>query len=400
VATRIKAPTDRAADALLEPPQRVLMAPGPSAIHPRVAQALVAPLLGHKDPVFLAILEDTAQLLRSVFETSNTATFALPASGGSAMEAALINLLSPGDTVVIGRSGFFAERLVAIAQRMVGVEVVVVDAPWGQTISVEHLSHAVRQHRARVLAVVHGETSTGVEQPLAGLGDACAGVDGFLVVDAVASLGGTPLSVDSLGIDICYSGSQKCLSAPPGLAPISVSDRALYFIEQRSTPVSSWYLDLVLHARLWDTEHIYHHTTPVLNVYALREALRLILEEGLSGRIARHRLHARALRAGLEAMGLRVFADPDHRLVPVTTVLAPPNVSAAAVRALLLDEFNIEIAGGLGEYMDRMWRIGIMGHSAQRTNVTLLLAGLETALRRQGFDPYGSGVFAECRQAA
>lgn len=394
MATRIKAPTDRAVDALPDPPQRVLMAPGPSAIHPRVAQALLAPLLGHKDPVFLAIMEDTARLMRSVFETSNTATFALPASGGSAMEAALVNLLTPGDTVVIARSGFFAERLVGIAQRQAGVTVVVVDSPWGQAIEPAHLCHAVRQHRPRVLAVVHGETSTGVEQQLAGLSAACQDVDGFLVVDAVASLGGTALPVDELGIDVCYSGSQKCLSAPPGLAPITISDKALYFIEQRSTPVSSWYLDLVLHARLWDTEHIYHHTTPVLNVYALREALRLALEEGLSARLARHRLHARALRAGLEAMGLRLFADPDHRLVPVTTVLAPPNVSAAAVREVLLEEFSIEIAGGLGEYTDRMWRIGIMGHSAQRTNVTLLLSALETALRRQGFDPYGSAPAA------
>lgn len=370
------------------------MAPGPSNIHPRVLQALASPLLGHKDPVFLTILEETAALLRQVFETSNTASFALPGTGGSAMEAALINLLQPGDTVVIGRAGFFADRLVGIAQRMPGVEVVLVDAPWGEAIDPAHLKHAVLQHRARVLAVVHGETSTGIEQPLEGLAQACQSMDGFLVVDAVASLGGTHLPVDDLGIDICYTGSQKCLSAPPGLAPITISDRALYFIEQRPTPVQSWYFDLALHARLWDTEHIYHHTTPVLNVYALREALRLIEEEGLSARFARHRLHARALRAGLEAMGLRLFSNPEHRLTPVVTVLAPPNVSAAAVRQTLLNEFNIEIAAGLGEYVDRLWRIGIMGYSAQRTNVMLVLTALESALRREGFGAHGSGVAA------
>jgi len=394
VATRIKAPTDRAVAELADPPQRVLMAPGPSNIAPRVAQALAAPLLGHKDPLFLAIMEDTARLLRQVFVTDNRATFALPATGGSAMEASLVNLLQPGDTVVIGRSGFFADRLFGITRRLPGVEVVVVDSPWGQPIESEQLARAVLQHQARVLAVVHGETSTGVEQPLAGLADACRSVGGFLIVDAVASLGGTPLAVDGLGIDICYSGSQKCLSAPPGLAPITLTDRALYFIEQRATPIQSWYFDLSLHARFWDTEHIYHHTAPILNVYALREALRLIDEEGLSARVARHRLHARALRAGLEGMGLRLFADPDHRLTPVTTVLAPQNVSAAAVREVLLDEFNIEIAGGLGEYMDRMWRIGIMGHSARRSNVLLVLAALDSALRRQGFSSYASGVEA------
>jgi alanine-glyoxylate transaminase/serine-glyoxylate transaminase/serine-pyruvate transaminase len=245
-----------------------------------------------------------------------------------------------------------------------------------------------------VLAVVHGETSTGVEQPLEGLAEACREVDGFLAVDAVASLGGTPLPVDALGIDVCYSGSQKCLSAPPGLAPITVSERALRAIESRRVPVQSWYLDLVLHARFWDTEHIYHHTAPVLNVYALREALRLIAEEGLDARFARHRLHARALQAGLEALGLRLFADPAHRLVPVVTVLAPSNVSASGVRGVLLDEYNLEIAGGLGEYADRMWRIGIMGHSAQRANVMLLLTALEQALRRQGYRPRESGTQA------
>ncbi len=394
VATRIKAPTDRAVVEPPDSPQRVLMAPGPSNLPPRVARALAMPLLGHKDPAFLAIMEDTARLLRTVFETRNTATFALPATGGSAMEASLINLLQPGDTLVIGRSGFFADRLLGIARRLPGVEVVVVDSPWGQPIDAQQLLHAVLQHKARVLAVVHGETSTGVEQPLAGLADACHSVDGFLVVDAVASLGGTLLPVDELGIDICYSGSQKCLSAPPGLAPITITDRALYYIEQRQTPVQSWYFDLRLHARFWDTEHIYHHTAPILNVYALRESLRLIEEEGLAARLARHRQHARALRAGLEALGLRLFADANHRLTPVTTVLAPPGISAAAVREVLLDEFNLEIAGGLGEYMDRMWRIGIMGHSAQRSNVLLVLMALDSALRRQGFSSYSSGVDA------
>jgi alanine-glyoxylate transaminase/serine-glyoxylate transaminase/serine-pyruvate transaminase len=373
------------------------MAPGPSNVHPRVLQALVAPLVGHRDPTFLAIMDETTDLLRVLFQTRNRATFALPGTGGSGMEAALLNLLEPEDTVVVARAGFFADRMVGIAERIastqVGGQVIVVDAPWGQIVEVERLVAAVRAHRPRVLAVVHGETSTGVEQPLDGLAEVCRELDCFLAVDAVASLGGSPLPVDELGIDICYSGSQKCLSAPPGLAPITVSDRALEAVERRRTPVSSWYLDLGLHTRFWD-EHLYHHTAPVLNVYALREALRMIEEEGMPARLERHARHARALCAGLEALGLELFAEPEHRLAPVTTVLIPDGVSDALTRSLLLDEFNIEIAGGLGEYASSMWRIGVMGHSAHRSNVMLLLTALEHVLRRQGYTPAGSGATA------
>jgi len=370
------------------------MAPGPSNVHPRVLQALIAPLVGHKDPYYLDVMEDTAALLRQVFQTTNAATFALPATGGSGMEAALVNLLEPGDTVVVGDAGFFAHRMVDISQRLHGVQIVVVQGDWGCPVDNDRLVEAVRQHRPRVLAVVHGETSTGVEQPFDGLADVCREVGALLVVDAVATLGGVHLPVDEWGIDICYSGSQKCLSAPPGLAPITVSDRAMDAISQRRTPVQSWYLDLGLHARLWGPEHIYHHTSPVLNVYALQEALRIIGEEGLDNRLARHCLHATALRAGLEALGLRQFADPAHRVPSVVTVLAPDGISALAVRSALLQEFNLEISCGLGDYADRMWRIGVMGHSAQKANVMLCLTALEQSLRRLGFSPTASGVSA------
>jgi alanine-glyoxylate transaminase/serine-glyoxylate transaminase/serine-pyruvate transaminase len=370
------------------------MAPGPSNLHPRVLQALIAPLTGHKDPYFLAVMEETSSLLRQVFKTTNRAVFALPATGGSGMEASLINLLEPGDSVVIGSAGFFANRMIDIANRLHDVKTVVVNGAWGQPIDNQQLIDAVRTHKPRVLAVVHGETSTGVEQPFDGLAEVCQELGAMLVVDAVATLGGVPLPVDDLGIDVCYTGSQKCLSAPPGLAPLSISDRALQRIETRRTPVQSWYLDLGLHARFWDTEHIYHHTAPILNVYALREALRIIVEEGIDARFERHRRHASALRAGIEALGLRQFANPAHRVTSVTTVLSPPEVSAAAVREMLLDEFNLEIAGGLGDHADRMWRIGIMGHSAQQANVMLLLAALEHALKRQGYSPHGSGTTA------
>jgi alanine-glyoxylate transaminase/serine-glyoxylate transaminase/serine-pyruvate transaminase len=284
--------------------------------------------------------------------------------------------------------------MVDICKRLTGVDVVVIDGAWGSPVDNTELIRAVKTRRPRLLAVVHGETSTGVEQPFNGLAEACREVGALLVVDAVATLGGVALPVDALGIDVCYSGSQKCLSAPPGLAPITLSERAVRAIESRRTLVQSWYFDLGLHARLWDTEHIYHHTSPVLNIYALREALRLIIEEGIDRRLARHQLHATALRAGLEALGLQQFADPAHRMAAVTTVLAPARVSAAAVRTLLLEEYNLEIAGGLGDYTDRMWRIGIMGHSAQQANVMLLLTALEQILRREGFSPESSGTAA------
>jgi alanine-glyoxylate transaminase/serine-glyoxylate transaminase/serine-pyruvate transaminase len=370
------------------------MAPGPSNLHPRVLQALIAPLTGHKDPYFLGVMEETAGLLRQVFKTANRATLALPATGGSGMEAALINVLEPGHTVVIGSAGFFAHRMVDICGRLNAIKVVVVEGAWGSPVDNDLLVEAVRTHRPRVLAIVHGETSTGVEQPFERLAEVCREVNALLVVDAVASLGGVPLLVDELGADICYSGSQKCLSAPPGLAPITLSDRAMQAIQGRRVPVQSWYLDLGLHARFWDSEHIYHHTSPILNVYALREALRMIVEEGVDHCIARHHLHASALCAGLEALGLRLFADAAHRLTSVTTVLAPQGVSSSVVREMLLDQFNLEISGGLGEYSDRMWRIGIMGHSARQANVILLLAALEHALARQGFRPKGSGTAA------
>jgi alanine-glyoxylate transaminase/serine-glyoxylate transaminase/serine-pyruvate transaminase len=339
-------------------------------------------------------MEETAALLREVFQTGNRATFALPATGGSGMEGALVNVLEPGDTVVIGNAGFFAQRMVDICTRLAGVKVVVVAGAWGEPVDRDALVEAIEQHQPRAVAVVHGETSTGVLQPLEGLASVCHARDAVLIVDAVATLGGVRLPVDELEIDVCFSGSQKCLSAPPGLSPISVSERAMQLIANRETPVASWYFDLALHARLWDVEHAYHHTSPVLSVYALREALRIVLEEGLSARIERHCLHAAALSAGVEALGLSQFACDGYRMPSVVTMLAPEGVSARAVRQHLLEQLNLEISLGLGAHASSMWRAGVMGHSAQRANVTLLLAGLEQALRGEGFMPEGSGVGA------
>jgi alanine-glyoxylate transaminase/serine-glyoxylate transaminase/serine-pyruvate transaminase len=370
------------------------MAPGPSNLHPRVVQALIEPLVGHKDPYFLDLLGATAAQLQQVFCTTNRSTFALPATGGSGMEAALINVLEPGDSVVIGSAGFFAQRMVEIATRLPDVKVVVVPGAWGSPVDHDRLVEAIEWHRPRAVAVVHGETSTGVEQSLSGLSDICHAAGSLLIVDAVATLGGVRLPVDELGIDICFSGSQKCLSAPPGLAPISVSERAMQAIASRRTPVQSWYFDLQLHARLWGDEHIYHHTSPVLSLYALSEALGVVLEEGLEARFARHCLHASALCAGLEAMGLQQFASPAYRVPSVVTVMAPPDISARVIRQNLLDSLNLEISAGLGDYADSMWRIGIMGHSAQQANVMLLLEGLCLSLVRHGFRVAGSGMEA------
>ena len=375
-------------------PQRVLMAPGPSNVHPRVIQALIEPLVGHKDPSFLDALEETAGLLRAVYQTRNDATFALPATGGSGMEAALVNVLEAGDTIVVANAGFFAQRMVEICGRLAGVEVVEVPGAWGHPVDREALRQAIDRYRPRAVAVVHGETSTGVEQPLDGLAAECHALDALLIVDAVATLGGVRLPVDELEIDVCFSGSQKCLSAPPGMSPVSVSERAMWAIEHRHTPVASWYLDLGLHARLWASEHAYHHTSPVLSVYALREALRLVLEEGLSARIQRHCLHALALSAGISALGLEQFACGGYRMPSVVTVVAPPEVSTQAVRTYLLDSLNLEISVGLGVFAERIWRIGVMGHSAQQANVMLVLTGLEQALRCQGYAPSGSGMAA------
>lgn len=368
-------------------PRRLLMVPGPTNLHPRVQQALLTPMMSHKDPVFLATMDAVAERLRTVFQTRNRVTMALPATGGSGMEASLMNLLEPGDTVLVGVAGFFAQRMVEIARRLgstCGVRLATVEAPWGEAIPSDTLRAAIDRERPRVVALVHGETSTGVLQPLDGLADVVHRNGGFLVVDCVPTLGGQPVLVDEWGIDVCYSGSQKCLSAPPGLCPITVSDAAIGAIQSRRQPVASWYLDLSLHARYWDAEHIYHHTGPVLQVCALAEALQMIVEEGLEPRFARHRLHARALRRGLEALDLQLFVRPEDAMTTVVTVRAPDGISAHAIQASLLDDFNIEVGIGLGPYTDRLWRIGVMGHSAQRENVMLLLGALQTALARAG----------------
>jgi alanine-glyoxylate transaminase/serine-glyoxylate transaminase/serine-pyruvate transaminase len=384
----------------LTTPARLLMAPGPTNLHPAVQQALLSPLTGHRDPAYLRVMDQTAELLRRVFQTRNPVTLALPGTGGAAMEAGLVNFVEPGDRVVIGVKGLFGERMVEIARRL-GAEVVPIVVPWGEIVPIEAIERALRARPTKLLLLVHGETSTGVLQPVAEIGSLCRQYDVLFGLDAVATLSGTAVCTDAWQIDYCYSGSQKCLSAPPGAAPLTVSERAMTLLRQRERPAVSWYMDLTLHERYWQGERVYHHTAPVLTMYALHEACRVALEEGLEARFARHRRLHRALTTGLSALGLQLFGDPAYRLPTVAAVRVPEGVSDVRVRGILLDEFNIEITGGLGEYAGRLWRIGVMGHSASEANIMLVLAALEQALQREGFRvPPGAGVAAAAAMLA
>ncbi len=374
---------------------RILLGPGPSSMPPEVVRALSAPLMGHMDPAFSAIMDNVRAMLGQVFQSNNALTIQLPGGGMAGMQAAFTNLIEPGDTVVVAVGGYFAGRMVSIAERL-GARVVKVEVEWGRAIAPDAIERVLRQEKVKAVAVVHGETSTGVEQPLEDISRMTREHGALFIVDAVSSLACTDLPVDKLGIDFCYSGSQKCLSGPPGVCPIAVNDRAMAVIRARKTPIPSFYLDLTLLEKYWlGTPRGYHHTAPVPLVYGLHEALRLTLEEGLEACIARHQRMARALVAGLEAMGLKLFADPAHRLPSLTTVCVPEGVNDARVRKALLDEFNIEIGGGLGPVAGKIWRIGLMGYSASKANVLLCLGALESLLKREGYAcPGGAGVAA------
>jgi alanine-glyoxylate transaminase/serine-glyoxylate transaminase/serine-pyruvate transaminase len=364
-------------------PERVLMAPGPTNLPAPVQQALLAPLTGHKDPAYLRVMDETADLLREVFLTRNAVTLALPGTGGAGMEACLVNLLEPGERVLICVNGLFGERMVEIGRR-IGADVVPLEATWGQIVEPDSVRRALGKKGAKLIVLVHGETSTGVLQPVEEIERIAHEHDALLALDAVATLGGIDVSTDEWGVDLCYTGSQKCLSAPPGAAPVTVSERGMAAIRERRTPVASWYYDLSLHERYWLGERVYHHTAPVLTMYALREACRLVVEEGLAARWRRHERLSRALVAGLEALGLELFAAKKYRLPTVAAIRVPEGVNDARVRGILLERFGIEIAGGLGEYAGRMWRVGIMGYSASEANVALVLAALEYALVQEG----------------
>ncbi|GBD25634.1 Purine catabolism protein PucG [bacterium HR30] len=367
------------------PPQRLLLGPGPSMVHPRVLQAMSTPLVGHLDPAFLTIMEENKRLLRWLFGTANEITIPISGTGSAGMETSLVNLLEPGDEAIVCVKGLFGQRMAEVARRC-GAQVKEVQAPWGRIVDAADVRTALRGCRKpKVLAVVHAETSTGVLQPLADLATLAREHEALFVVDTVTSLGGHPVRVDDWGIDVAYSGTQKCLSAPPGLAPVTVSPAALSVIHQRRQPVQSWYLDVSLLSQYWGTERVYHHTAPISMNYALLEALRLIEAEGLEARWQRHKRNHEALAAGLNALGIEFASQEGHRLWTLNCIGVPEGVDETGVRRALLDEFGIEIGAGLGPFKGRTWRIGLMGESSTAANVLAVLSALECVLPRFGF---------------
>jgi alanine-glyoxylate transaminase/serine-glyoxylate transaminase/serine-pyruvate transaminase len=379
----------------LNPPVRILLGPGPSNVHPRVQQAMAAPMVGHLDPYFVKIMDDTVELLRYLFRTQNKLTFPISGTGSAGMEASFCNFLEPGDTVVIGVNGVFGERMVDNAARC-GAEVIPVTAEWGNIIAPEAIESALKSRKKiKMLALVHAETSTGVIQPLAEASKLAKQYGALFMVDTVTSLAGQEVAVDDWGIDICYSGTQKCISCPPGLAPFTVNQKALDVMQARKAKGPSWYLDLALLSAYWGTGRTYHHTAPVSMIYALHEALALIYEEGLEARIKRHQKNAAALTAGLEAMGMVMHAQIGYRLNSLNSVRIPAGVDDLRVRQKLLNEYNVEIGGGLGPLKGKIWRIGLMGESSSEANVLFLLYALEKILVAESFDlELGAGVNA------
>lgn len=367
----------------IDPGQRVLMGPGPSDIPPRVLQAMAAPCVGHLDPYFLSVMDETQQLLRFLFQTRNALTIPVSGTGSAGMETCFVNLVEPGDEVVVCVNGVFGTRMADIVER-IGGKLIRIDGDWGRAIDPEIVRKTVRGKNPKVVAVVHAETSTGVCQPLTTLAEIAKECGALFLVDMVTSLGGMEVDIDSTGIDAAYSGTQKCLSCPPGLSPISFSEAALKALKSRRAPVVSWYLDMGMVGSYWTAERKYHHTAPVNMIYGLREALRIIAEEGLAARFARHRMNHLALVAGIEAMGLSLLVPENERLPMLNTICIPPGADDLEVRKTLLNAFGIEIGGGLGSLAGKVWRVGLMGHAARERNVFLFLSALETVLKAQG----------------
>jgi alanine-glyoxylate transaminase/serine-glyoxylate transaminase/serine-pyruvate transaminase len=376
------------------PAPRLLLGPGPSDAHPRVLTAMTTPLLGHLDPQFMDLMFETQEMCRQVYRTKNKMTLPISATGTAGMETCLVNLLEPGDKAVCATMGYFGNRMVEIAGRT-GAQVTRIDEPWGKVFELDKLRDTLKAVRPKVLALVHAETSTGALQPMAEVGKLAREFGALTVVDAVTSVGCTPVEVDAWELDAVFTCSQKGLGCPPGLSPITMSERAMDAIKNRKTKCQSWYFDLSLLGTYWGGDRAYHHTGPISMVYALREGLRIVLEEGLEARWARHQRNHLALKAGLEALGLTYTADPKHQLPQLNAVRIPAGVDDLACRKRLLSEFGIEIGGGLGDFKGVAWRIGLMGHNSKPASVLLALGALEIVLKGAGakIEP-GAGVAA------
>ena len=385
----------------LQPPQKVLLGPGPSTVHPRVLQALSLPVMGHLDPTFFQVMDDVCEMLRMVFHTTNFMTVPISSTGTGAMETACANIIEPGDSMLVCRNGYFGIRLADIAERC-GATVHVMDTPWGKAVDPQMLKDELKKRPGlKAVGVVHAETSTGVLSDMKELVELIHESGALAIVDAVTSLGGHEVRMDDWGIDVCYSATQKCLGAPPGLAPISLSPAAMDVVAKRPSKVQSFYFNLKDLESYWNQTRAYHHTSPINMTYALREALRMMMEEGQENRINRHARVAAALRAGAEALGLSLLAEEGHRLNPLTTLSIPEGIEDAKVRRALLNDYDIEIGGGLGEFAGKAWRVGLMGESARERNVFALLSALETILSKEGYEvAFGASLSAAQRTIA
>ncbi len=363
------------------PPQRMLMGPGPSDVNPRILEALARPTIGHLDPMFIKMMDELKELLRYAFQTRNEVTIPISAPGSAGMETAFVNLVEPGDKVIVCCNGVFGKRMVENVQRC-GGEAVIVEDPWGRAVDPAKVEATLKAHPdAKILAFVHAETSTGALSDAATLAALASKYNCLTIVDTVTSLGGVPLKVDEWGLDAVYSGTQKCLSCIPGLSPVTFNDKAMTKIKNRKTRVQSWFMDMNLMLGYWDGgKRAYHHTAPINPLYGLHEALVMLSEEGLENAWARHRYHHEALKAGLTELGLELVVPEAERLPQLNAVRIPAGVDDAAVRKKLLDVYNLEIGAGLGESAGKLWRIGLMGYSANSRNVLYCLSALKAVL--------------------
>jgi alanine-glyoxylate transaminase/serine-glyoxylate transaminase/serine-pyruvate transaminase len=365
-------------------PERILMGPGPTNVHPRVLQAMASPTIGHLDPKFLEIMDDVQELLRWLFRTKNNFTITVSGTGSAGMETCFANVFERGEKVLIGVNGVFGKRMVETARKY-GLKVISFEKDWGSIIDHAGIEAALeRENEIAGVAIVHGETSTGVCQPLEEIGEICKKHDVLFLVDTVSSLGGVAIEVDKWNIDACYSGTQKCMSCPPGLAPVTFSEKALNKIENRNSEVESWYLDMTLVRNYWSAKRAYHHTAPINMVYALRESLVMLYEEGFDKLLSRHLVNSRALLAGLDKLGLKPLVEESNRLPQLNSVKVPENIDEKQIRSILLNEYNIEIGAGLGPLAGKIWRIGLMGQSSTERNVVFFLATLEQILKNKG----------------